>query len=55
MTIKDGDSMSSCYDITVAMMNCMKRHEYYDIMTAGLDPGIGKAIEEDGGTHNIGK
>jgi len=31
----DADDLAKCFDVTVAMMQCMRGHEYYDMMTAG--------------------
>jgi hypothetical protein len=33
--IKEEDDVRICYGQTVTMMECMKKHEYYDIMIAG--------------------
>ena len=29
------EPLSKCYDVTAVMMRCMRKHEYYDMMTAG--------------------
>jgi hypothetical protein len=34
-TLKEGDDMSVCAPATLTMMNCMRQHEYYDVMSAG--------------------
>jgi hypothetical protein len=38
-SMKDEDDLSKCFTLTVSMMKCMKKYEYYDIMTAGTDFG----------------
>lgn len=35
--LKEGEDLKKCFGLTVAMMNCMKKHEYYDIMTANSE------------------
>ena len=33
--LSDAEDLAKCFDITVSMMECMRAHEYYDMMTAG--------------------
>ena len=33
--LTDTDDLSKCFDVTMNMMQCMRGHEYYDMMTAG--------------------
>ena len=35
--LKEGEDLKKCFGLTVAMMTCMKQHEYYDIMTANSE------------------
>ena len=35
--LKEGEDLKKCFGLTVAMMTCMKKHEYYDIMTANSE------------------
>jgi intermembrane space import and assembly protein 40 len=32
--LKDGEDLKKCFPMTMDMMTCMQKHEYYDIMTA---------------------
>jgi hypothetical protein len=38
-SLKEGQEVTECISQTYAMMKCMQKDEYYDIMTAGMDPG----------------
>jgi hypothetical protein len=35
-SIKDESDLRKCYSVTNTMMQCMRRHEYYDILTANM-------------------
>ena len=35
--LTDTDDLSKCFDVTMNMMQCMRGHEYYDMMTAGTE------------------
>jgi hypothetical protein len=35
--LTDAEDLAKCFDITVSMMECMRSHEYYDMMTAGTE------------------
>lgn len=37
--LKEDQELTECFEPTKAMMKCMQQHEYYDIMTAGVDQG----------------
>jgi len=41
--MKDDEDLSKCFSDTVKMMNCMRQHEYYDIMTAGTEAKLSQA------------
>lgn len=41
--MKDDEDLSKCFSDTVKMMNCMRQHEYYDIMTAGTESKLSQA------------
>ena len=32
--LEDGEDLKKCFPLTVDMMGCMQKHDYYDIMTA---------------------
>ena len=34
-SLKEQEDMGKCFEVTMAMMGCMREHEYYDMMTAG--------------------
>lgn len=36
-SIGEEEDVTKCFQQTKAMMRCMQKHEYYDIMTAGTD------------------
>lgn len=38
---------TKCFPTTCKMMNCMKKHEYYDIMTAGTDFSKMEKVEKE--------
>lgn len=35
--LADAEDLAKCFDVTVSMMECMRSHEYYDMMTAGTE------------------
>ncbi len=35
--VKTDEDLTKCFQVTADMMSCMKVHEHYDIMTAGMD------------------
>jgi hypothetical protein len=36
-SLQPGQEVTVCFDATTKMMRCMRKYEYYDIMTAGTD------------------
>jgi hypothetical protein len=46
-SLAEEDDLHSCFSVTKTMMQCMKKHEYYDIMIAGTDFERVDAIENE--------
>ena len=48
--LKEGEDLKKCFHLTVEMMECMKQHEYYDIMTANSALKIAQLEETEEAT-----
>jgi hypothetical protein len=45
--LKDGEDLKKCFPLTVEMMGCMQKHDYYDIMTANSQAKIAQLDAAD--------
>lgn len=52
--LKEDEDLRKCYGGTVAMMECMKQYEYYDIMTANSSKKV-ETVAEGGTKQEVSK
>lgn len=43
--VQSDEELQSCFEVTAAMMRCMRAHEHYDIMSAGMDFSVVDSVD----------